>query len=186
MSTIAAPFGLRPAYHPSGQFRAAQMTIASGYAANLLQGQPVLIAADGTIQAAAAGARFIGVFQGVEFTDGEGRRRVSNRWLSGTVATEIIAYVTRDPQIVYEVQASGSIAQSDVGSQLDVGSATAGSAVTGLSAATADIASITNSASAGMRILTVAPGPDNAAGDAFTIIQVQISEHQDVADRVAF
>lgn len=186
MSSVNAPFGLRPAYHPSGQIRAVAMTIASGYGTAILQNQPVGIAADGTIVNAAAGARFIGVLQGVEWTEPGGRRRVGNSWAAGTTGTDIVAWVTRDPAIVYEVQATGSVAQTDVGSQADFGSPTAGSSVTGLSAATLDLATITNSASAGCRILNVAPGPDNAFGDAFTIVHVQISEHQDVADRVAY
>jgi hypothetical protein len=32
-----------------------------------------------------------------------------------------------------------------------------------------------------MRVIGITPGPDNAWGDAYTIVQVQISEHQDVA-----
>lgn len=47
MSSTSAAFGLRPAFHPSGIVRPTAMTIASGYAANILQFQPVLI--DGTV-----------------------------------------------------------------------------------------------------------------------------------------
>jgi predicted aconitase len=32
-----------------------------------------------------------------------------------------------------------------------------------------------------LRVIGITPGPDNAWGDAYTIVQVQISEHQDVA-----
>jgi hypothetical protein len=186
MSTTSQPFGLRPAYSPSGTLRPAAYTIVTGYAANILQNQPVKIAADGSIQAAAIGDRFIGTFQGVEFTDSDGRRRVSNKWTASTAATEIVAYVTLDPTIVYEIQANGSIALTDIGSQADFTTITAGSAVTGLSALMLDQATLTNSGNASLRIIGIAPGPDNAFGDNFTVVQVQIAEHQNIADRAAY
>lgn len=186
MSTTSQPFGLRPAYSPSGTLRPAAYTIVTGYAANILQNQPVKIAADGSIQAAAIGDRFIGTFQGVEFTDSDGRRRVSNKWTASLAATDIIAYVTLDPTMVYEIQANGSIALTDIGSQADFTTITAGSTVTGLSAMMLDQATLTNSGNASLRIIGVAPGPDNAFGDNFTIVQVQIAEHQNIADRAAY
>lgn len=186
MSTTSQPFGLRPSYSPSGVVRPTTYSIASGYAANILQNQPVKIGTDGTVQAAAIGDRFIGTFQGVEFTDSDGRRRVSNKWTASLPATDIVAYVTLDPTIVYEIQASGSIAVTDIGKQADFTTITAGSTVTGLSALMLDVGTLTDSGNAGMRIIELAPGPDNAFGDTFTVVHVQISEHQNVADRAAY
>lgn len=186
MSTTSQPFGLRPSYSPSGVVRPTAYSIATGYASNILQNQPVKIGTDGNVQAAAIGDRFIGTFQGVEFTDSDGRRRVSNKWTASTAASDIVAYVTLDPSIVYEIQANGSIAKTDIGSQADFTTITAGSTTTGLSALMLDTATLTNSGNASMRIIDLAPGPDNAFGDAYTIVQVQISEHQNVADRAAY
>ena len=186
MSTISQPFGLRPSYSPSGVVRPTAYSIATGYSANILQNQPVKIGTDGTIQAAAIGDRFIGTFQGVEFTDSDGRRRVSNKWTASTAATGIIAYVTLDPSIVYEIQANGPIAVTDIGKQADFTTITAGSAVTGLSALMLDTATLTDSGNASLRIIDLAPGPDNAFGDSYTVVQVQIAEHQNVADRAAY
>jgi len=186
MSTTSQPFGLRPAYSPSGVLRPTAYSIATGYSSNILQNQPVKIGTDGNVQAAAIGDRFIGTFQGVEFTDSDGRRRVSNKWTASQAGTDIVAYVTLDPTIVYEIQANGSIAVTDIGSQADFTTITAGSTVTGLSALMLDTATLTNSGNASLRIIDLAPGPDNAFGDAYTIVQVQISEHQNVADRAAY
>ena len=186
MSTVSQPFGLRPAYSPSGVVRPTAYSILTGYSANILQNQPVKIGTNGTIEAAAIDDRFIGTFQGVEFTDSDGRRRVSNKWTALTAATNIVAYVTLDPTIVYEIQANGSIAVTDIGKQANFTTITAGSAVTGLSAMMLDTGSLTDSGNASLRIIDVAPGPDNAFGDNFTIVQVQISEHQNVADRAAY
>jgi len=186
MSTTSQPFGLRPAFSPSGVVRPTAYSILTGYAVNILQSQPVKIGTNGTIQAAAIGDRFIGTFQGVEFTDSDSRRRVSNKWTASIAATDIVAYVTLDPSIVYEIQANGSIAVTDIGKQADYTAITAGSTTTGLSALMLDTATLTDSGNAQLRIIGLSPAPDNDFGDSFTIVQVQISEHQNVADRAAY
>lgn len=186
MSATSQPFGLRPVNHPSGVIRPVAMTIVSAYGSNILQNQPVKIGTNGTIEAAAIGDRFVGSFQGVEFTDSEGRRRVSNRWTASTSATDIVAYVTIDPTIVYEIQSSATVALTDIGSQADFTTITAGSTTTGLSQLMLDAATISTSVQSSLKILGASPLPDNAFGDNFVILQVQIAEHQFVADRAPF
>lgn len=187
MPSTSAAFGLRPVFHPSGIIRPTAMTIESGYNANILQFQPVKIGASGTIEAAAATeAAIVGTFMGVEFTDTDGRRRVSNKWTASTSATDIVAYVTTDPAIVYEIQANSSLVITDIGAQADFASVTAGSTTTGLSAAMLDAAQKTTTGNEILRIVNLGTEIDNAWGDAYTIVQVQISEHQYVADKAAF
>jgi len=185
MPSTSAAFGLRPAFHPSGVVRPVAMTIESGYNANILQFQPVKISSTGNIQAAGASDPFVGTFMGVEFTDTDGRRRVSNKWTASTSATDIVAYVTTDPAIVYEIQSDATLTLADIGSQMDFDSVTAGSTTTGLSAAMLDVASKTTSGNALCRVVNLQPDVNNAWGDAYVIVQVQISEHQFVADRSA-
>jgi hypothetical protein len=184
MSSTSQPFGLRPAFSPSGVVRPTAYTITSGYGSNILQNQPVKIVPSstgaGTIAAASIGDRFIGTFQGVEFTDTDGRRRVSNKWTASTSATDIVAYVTLDPSIVYEIQSNATLDVTSIGGQYDFTTITAGSTTTGLSAIMLDAASGATNAS--LRVIDLAPGPDNAWGDNYVIVQVQISEHQNVAD----
>ena len=188
MSSAYTPFGLRPAYHPSGTIRPAAGAIASTYGTNIFQNAPVALdATSGLLVAAAAGARAVGSFQGVEYTAAN-RRYYSNFWPTGTTATEIVAYYTEDPAIVYHIQANGTLAVTDVGSQLDWtanGSAN-GNTTTGLSTVGADIATIVSTGNQGLRIMGLAPFIDNAWSDAYPIVEVQISEHQFVADRAAF
>jgi hypothetical protein len=191
MSSVSQPFGLRPAYSPSGVVRPAAYTIASGYAVNILQNQPVRIApstgggeTEGNIVAAAVGARYIGTFQGVEFTDSDGRRRVSNKWTASLTATDIIAYVTIDPTIVYEIQSDAALNVADIGKQYDFTTIGTGSQVVGLSQMM--LAVSTAGVNGQMRLLGITPGPDNNWGDTFVIAQVQISEHQNVADVAAY
>lgn len=187
MSATAAPFGLRPVYHPSGSIRPVAVGIASGLNMNIFQYSPVqFIAASGFIQLAAAGARAVGVFMGVEFTPADGRRRYSNTWPANQVATEIVAYITQDPLILYEIQANGSIAQDDIGECADwsVNDTTAGSTVTGLS--NVSLTTPPAAAIAGLQIYGLAPYVDNTFGDAFTIVQVYIAEHQMFPDHPVF
>lgn len=183
MSTSSAPFGLQPVYHASGFVRPAAFTLANNAAVTLLQYQPVAIdTSTGVVTPATVGNAFVGTFMGVEFTDGDGRRRVSNKFLANTPATDVTAYITRDPAIVYQIQANGSVNISNIGNQYNFGSITAGNTTVGLSQAVLDTASVVASGStAQLRVIGITPGPDNNWGDAFTIVQVQISEHQDVA-----
>lgn len=182
MSTTSAPFGLQPAYHASGFVRPAAFTLANNAAVTLLQYQPVKISTDGVVVPATLGDPLVGTFMGVEFTDGDGRRRVSNKFLANTPATDVTAYITLDPAIVYEIQATGPVDITNIGNQFNFGSLTAGSTVVGLSQATLDISTVVTSGStAQMRVIGITPGPDNNWGDNFTIVQVQISEHQNVA-----
>lgn len=188
MSSVSQPFGLRPVYSPSGVVRPTAYSILTGYASNILQNQPVKIVTsstgEGTIAAAAIGDRFIGTFQGVEFTDTDGRRRVSNKWTASLAATDIVAYVTLDPTIVYEIQSNAALAVADIGKQYDFTTIGTGSTVVGISQMMLDVASA--AANASFRLIGITPGPDNNWGDTYVIAQVQISEHQNVADVAAY
>lgn len=181
MSSTAAPFGLRPAFAPSGTLRPGPLaTIQTGYATAIFQYSPVVIDANGFLTASAAGADAMGTFLGVEYTDTLGARRYSNQWVASTAGTDIRAYYTLDQSgIVYEIQANATLTIAAIGQQYDW-SALAGSTVTGLSSVSLNVASA--AANAGLRVIGLTPGPDNDWGDAFPIVQVQISEHAYVAD----
>jgi hypothetical protein len=182
MSATNAPFGLRPAFHPSGLDRATALAdgIEATYPNDILKGQPVKYGTDGYIVEAGTGDDFVGAFAGVEWTDTTGRRRVSNYWPANTDYQEgsCVAYFYNDPNIVYEVQAAGTLAQSSVGDEADLTNTTAGSNVTGLSACTLG----TTLAGAGntkqMRIVNLAPYPGNNWGDAYTIVRATVAKFQ--------
>ena len=182
MSATNAPFGLRPAYHPSGLDRATALAdgILSTYSTNILKGQPVKLDTSGVIQVAAAGDAFLGAFSGVEFTDTTGRRRVSNYWPASTAyqTGSCIAYYYDDPNIVYEIQAAGSLAQTSVGAEADLSNTTDGSTTTGLSQCTLSTTLAAAGSGAQMRIINLAPYPGNAWGDSFTIVRATVAKHQ--------
>jgi hypothetical protein len=196
MSATLAPFGLRPAFHPSGLDRAQALAggIPSGYSSNILKGQPVQYGAavnsgtNGTILPATAPASgsasnypVAGAFAGVEWTDTTGRRRVSNYWPANTayIAGSCVAYFYNDNNIVYEIQADGSMAQTTIGNEFLFTNITNGSTTTGLSQATLGSATaVGNGVQGQLRVVDLAPYVDNAWGDAYTIVRVVVANSQ--------
>lgn len=184
MSSTNAPFGLMPAKHLSGgTLRPEATTIASGYGTAIYKNGAVKMLTDGTIGAAAAGDAIIGSFQGCEYTDATGIRVEGHYWPASTVATDIVAYVTMDPNIVYLIQADGSVATSKIGEMADITAATAGSTVTGWSATT--IANGTSTTTAQLQVIGIPVDPDNVAADTYTKVLVRIGKHQLVANPAA-
>jgi hypothetical protein len=182
MSSTSAPFGLRPAFHPSGLDRAQALAngITSAYSTDILKGQPVKYDTAGVIVVAAAGDAFVGAFDGVEWTDTTGRRRVSNYWPANTAYTtgSCVAYFYNDPLIVYEIQADGSVAQTAIYDEADLSNTTAGSNVTGLSQCTLSATLNGANGQGQMRIVDLAPYVDNAWGDSYTVVRCTIAKHQ--------
>jgi hypothetical protein len=191
MSATAGGYGLIPVNHPSGQNRANAYTIATGYAANIFKGDPVklvstvtgtgvqLATSDGTRTGTVAGITVLGVFAGCEYIDANGKPTVSNFWPTGTTATNIVAYVYDDPATVFSVQADGSVAATYVGAETDLTgfSAPGGSTVTGLSSATVSATTKTNTNTGQFRITAFERSADNAAGDSYTKLLVNINIH---------
>ena len=187
MSATSAPFGLRPAYFPTGVEKAQALAngITSGYANNILKGQAVQYSPNAgvilpVLDTTTNTGLVSGVFAGVEWTDTTGRRRVSNYWPANTaaVAGSIVAYFYNDQQIVYEIQTDGTMAQTAIGNEANLSNFAAGSNTTGLSQMTLSASLAGSGAAAQFRIVDIAPYADNAWGDPFVIVRVQVSKPQ--------
>lgn len=196
MSSVAGGTGFTAVQHPSGMLRATAYTIASGYAANIFKGDPVKLVTAGTIQLGTSdGTRtgtvdnisLLGVFAGCEYTDSSGKPTWSPFWPTGTTATNITAWVYDGPLTIYSVKADGSIAATAVGDQADFSGFTApgGSTTSGLSSATLSSSLVGAGVQAQFRIIGVDRSTDNAWGDSYTKVLVQIAEHQYVAEVTA-
>lgn len=194
MSSTAAPFGLRPAFHPSGLDRAMALAngietvstsgnVSLGYASNIFKNAPVKMNAAGYIENVASDEAFLGAFAGVEWTDATGRRRVSNFWPANESfqVGSVIAYYYQDANIVYEIQATGTLTQSAIGDQYNFTNPTAGSTSTGLSSAAMGTSGSGSGGTNQLRVINIAPYPDNAWGDSYPIVQVQVALSQYVA-----
>ena len=190
MSTTNAPFGLRPAFHPSGLDRAQALAggIATGYTSNIFKGQPITyVQGTGNIVPVTSTEAFSGAFSGVEWTDVTGRRHVSNFWPANTAyqAGSCIAYFYNDEKNVYEIQADGIVAQTAIGNETNFSAVGAGSTFTGLSQATVSASLAGTTVLGQVRVVDIAPYPDNNWGDAFTIVRVTLSNTQFVATKAA-
>ena len=219
MSTTYLPFGMKPAYHPSGLDRATQFVGTNSFQAatdntynapyglttgqSFYQYQPVAINTAGALIPAptlAATGRMFGVFDGVEFTDSQGRRSVA-KWASKTTldaSTQIIFWIFSDPQLVYEAQVNGSVATSAIGKEYDFDAtnpATSGTSIgnggAGFSTTALASAPVATGAQGQVKVVGLGrevafpSGNTNAWADAYTIVQVQIANSQLVAPSIS-
>ena len=175
MANVDAAFGFVPVRQMSGNApRANKYTIASGLAENIFKGDLVILIASGLLTPhTATETNNIGVFAGVSYTAADGSYVYSEYWPTGTVATEIIAYVYDDPQTVFKVQSAGTTAQTNVGNCADV-VAGAGSTLTGQSGF--ELSGTMAAGIASCKIIALYDAPDNAFG-ANAIMEVLINEH---------
>lgn len=197
MTATAAPTGLVPIFHPSGLGRPTMLNdaITAATTQTIYKGTPVLLTTSGLIVPMsdptwdAAADDIYGVFDGIEYTDSDGRRRVANHWTGPTTVfspADMWVYVWTDPDIVYEIQADGSVAQTALGDQFNfAASPDSGSSVTGLSTAKLAATPVGAGNQGYVRAVNLGRAVNNAWGDAFTVLQVQIAAHQFVADKVA-
>ena len=219
MSTTYQPFGLKPAYHPSGLDRAIQFVgtnsfqaatdntynapygLTSGQA--FYQYQPVGINSSGQLVPAAtlaATSRMFGVFDGVEFTDSQGRRSVA-KWASKTTldaSTQIIFWIFSDPALVYEAQVNGSVATTAIGQEYNFDATnnptvgySIGNGGAGFSQAALAASPVAAGAQGQVKVVGLGreaafpAGQTNAWADAYTIVQVQIANSQIVAPAIS-
>jgi hypothetical protein len=196
MSTTLAGFGLRPAYHPSGIIRPRAYKVVdatqAGYATALYKGIPVKLVTDGSIAQATEGADWLGVLEGVEYTDASGKpTKAPYLPASPTGITNVVFYVIDDPDTVYDVQCSAAVANTAIGDQLTTFSNTAGSTEADGSTATGTSAMAMSGTLAGagvqglMTVVGLTLTQDNAWGDTYTIVQVRNARHQFNAVKVA-
>ena len=176
MANVDAAFGLTPVLHLSGNgySRANVYTITSGLAENIFTGDVVIITSGGVLTPhTATEVNNIGVFGGVSYTAADGSYVYSQYWPSGTVATDIIAYVYDDPYTVFKAQSAGTPAQTNIGNCADI-VAGAGSTTTGQSGF--EISGTMAAGTATCKILGLFEAPDNAFGTN-AIMEVLINEH---------
>tara|TARA_Y100000389_G_scaffold48158_2_gene43387 strand:+ start:9209 stop:9760 length:552 start_codon:yes stop_codon:yes gene_type:complete len=175
MANADAAFGFVPVRHMSGNApRTNQYTITSGLAENIFTGDLCILTADGVVTPhSATEVNNIGVFAGVSYTASDGSYVYSEYWPSGTVATDIIAYVYDDPYTVFKVQSAGSPAQTNIGNCADA-VAGAGSTTTGQSGF--EISGTMAASAATCKLIALVDSPENAFG-ANAVMEVLINEH---------
>ena len=174
MSTTATPMGAEPVGGLSacGSFsgKVHHIKIASGYAANIFYGDFVKLVASGTVEkdTGTTSATPVGVFMGCFYTDpGTQNPTFGQRWPTGTVAADAMAYVLDDPDAVFRMQANGSLAQTTLGNNIAVVQ-TAGTTQAGRSHNSVNAGTAATTNTLPLRILEFVDGPESEVGDAFT------------------
>lgn len=196
MSSSNAPFGFICARSGNGQSFARPFPIASGYAVNIFQGDPVkLVGTDGLnetngtvdlattdgARASACTSPVLGIFAGCEYTDSTGKPVKSNYWPASTVASDAVAYVYEASANEFTVQCDGSIAATKIGSQTNTSgfnTSSGGSTSTGRSTATVSATLIGDDAQGQWTIVDFDRSVDNVAGDSYTKVVVRCANPQ--------
>lgn len=182
MATTQTPYGLRVS-KSLGQRRQGHgfklYPIASGYAANLLTGDLVKLIPGGTIEkeTGTATALPIGVFIGVSYTDAAMGYLNKQQWVSGTVASDAMAYVVEDPDTVFQIQANGTLSRNAVGTNAAIVQG-AGNVTLGRSGVSLNAGSIAGTATLPLRIVEMVNKTGfSVPGDAYTDVLVKINTH---------
>lgn len=120
MSSAAAPFGLRPIGRlDSGSLEVfRQYPIASGYATDMATGDIAHLVDGGTATTIekqsgtgddSTDIDIVGIFMGCSYTDPNSKQKVfSQLWPASTVASDAMAYIVDDPNVMFTIQADGA------------------------------------------------------------------------------
>ena len=140
----------------------------------------VAMANTGTAAVAAAGTTHnLGSLNGVFYTDATTSKPTFQNYLQGSnAATDIVAFITDDPNQIYEVRSnnSGASAQTDVGNTAEI-SYSAGATPNYISRTTLDDSTLAT-ATQQLKIVGVSRDPENSdLSSANVVWRVVINEH---------
>ena len=197
MSATSAPRGLKPIGLLGGMPFAGstrEFLIKSGYATAIFNGDVVCLADvanstnDGYLvrEAVASEVNPIGVFLGCSYTDPNTGQLTFNQYYPGSIAaSDIKAVVSANPFTLYEVQADGAIAQTQLGMTADLVQTQAGSTTTGNSGIQLD-ASTASVGGECWKIVDFVERVGSTIGDAKTdvIVMMNQTEHAFLADAI--
>lgn len=186
MSATATPYGLRPLNLIGGEAFAGStrnLKIASGYAADIFNGDIVQVHTDGTItkvtnvgtNADPFPAGTVGVFVGCAYTPSSTKQLTFNQyWPTGTVASDAVAYVVDNPNALFMIQADAAVAQTLLHTNMGVNQGS-GSTTTGNSGVTLDVATSATTATIAFKIVDFVNSTTSTVGDAYTDVIVKFN-----------
>ncbi len=181
MANKDAAFGMKPvrmiggAPYTGGQSR---YRIAANYGTSIFQGDMVAQVTGGTVEVHADGGTVpvVGVFNGVQYTDPtSGEQVFSNYYPASTNASDIIAFIIDDPDVVYEVQADDTFPVTDLFGNFDIVYTSSGSTQTGISGAELDVTTGATNTTLSIKAIDISEDPNNSdTGAANTNVLVVI------------
>ena len=184
MANVAEKYGLRPVRKLDGSpFINAQnrYRIASGYATAIFQGDLVKPVTGGGVERAVAATsdQVIGVFNGVFYTDPTTQKPTfKNFYPGGVAASDIIANVIDDPNVVYSIDSDGAFAVADIFKNFAITNVT-GNTLTGISEVQLDhsVSGLTVSGTV-LQAVDISQDTQNSeAGSANVDVLVRINNH---------
>ena len=181
MPSSATPYGAMPQAGLScnGSFtgKVRHIKIASAYDTAIFYGDFVKLVAAGTVEKDAGTTSMtpVGIFVGCKYTDLNSKNLTFNQqWVADTSASDAVAYVMDDPNILFQMQCDGTAAQTVLGSNCAV-TQTAGSTSIGTSKNTVDISTTATTNTLPLRIIDFIDGPNSAVGDSYTDVIVKFN-----------
>jgi len=181
MANKDAAFGMKPvrmiggAPYTGGQSR---YRIAANYGTSIFQGDMVAQVTGGTVEIHADGGTVpvVGVFNGCMYTDPtSGEQVFSNYYPASTNASDLIAFIIDDPDVVYEVQADDTFPVTDLFGNFDIVYTSAGSTSTGISGAELDVTTGATNTNLPIKAIDISEDPNNSdTGAANTNVLVVI------------
>ena len=168
MANKDAAFGMKPVrmigggVYTGGQSR---YRIAANYGTSIFQGDMVAQVTGGGIEVHADGGTvpIVGVFNGVQYTDPTTKEQVySNYYPASTNASDLIAFVIDDPNVVYEVQADAAFPVADLFGNFDIVYSSSGSTVTGISGAELEVSTGATGTSLPIKAIDISEDPENS------------------------
>ena len=184
MANVAEKYGLKPVRKLDGSpFINAQnrYRIAANYGTPIYQGDLVKPVTGGGIERAVANTSdlVVGVFNGVFYTDPTTQKPTYKNYYPGTVnASDIVANVIDDPNVVYKIDSDGAFDVEDIFKNFAITNAT-GSTLTGISEVQLDysVSGVTTSGTV-LQAIDVSQNTDNSdAGSANVDVLVRINKH---------
>ena len=177
MSSASTPFGLRPVGTLGGEYTGGfrQYPILSSQSTRICYGDVVKLNDDGSTVTIAkdtgtSAATPIGIFIGCRYIDLSTKQLSFNQQWSGSAHTEGMAYVVDDPNIVFAIQADGTVNDDDIGANAEL-EQTASSATFGISRVSIDISTTAVTAALPVRIVDFLGGHDgDERGTSFPIM----------------
>jgi len=168
MANQDAAFGLRPVGRIGGMpFTGGQSRyrIAANHGTNIFQGDLVKQVTGGHIERHDAGdtVPIVGVFNGVQYTDPTTKeQKFSNFYPASTNASDIIALVIDDPNVIYEIQCDAAFPIADLFGNFDIVHTSAGSTTTGISGAELDVTTGATTAGLPIKAIDISQDPENS------------------------
>ena len=184
MANVAEKYGLRPVRKVDGSpFINAQnrYRIAANYGTPIYQGDLVIPVTGGGIQRAVANTTdfVVGVFNGVFYTDPTTQKPTWKNYYPGTVnASDIVATIIDDPDVVYSIDSDGAFAVADIFKNFAITTAT-GNTLSGISEVQLDfsVSGLTTSGTVLQAIDVSQDTQNDTAGSVNVDVLVRINNH---------